>query len=113
MATYEGERKLLKALEVDYDPRIVSHALEAEGLISISLLSEILSLDTDKERAQKLGDHILNEAKRHHDWYCKLLVFLSGNQWLCEIAELLKDEHSKLICPVMYNILVHMQTGGL
>lgn len=95
MATLNDGDKLLKTLELEFDPGAVSHALETEGLISAALLSEILTLTTDRRRAQKLRLHILNEANLHHEWYCKLLAFLSRNKCLSRLAEVLKDEHSK------------------
>ena len=97
MAALDGGDKLLKALELEFDPGSVSHALETEGLISHALLSEILTLNTDRKRAQKLREHILNEANLHYEWYCKLLVFLSRNKCLSGLNEILKNEHSKYL----------------
>ena len=95
MAALNGGDKLLRALELEFDPGSVSHALETEGLITPALLSEILTLDTDRRRAQKLREHILNEANLHHEWYCKLLAFLSRNNGLSGLTEVLKNELSK------------------
>lgn len=95
MAALDDGDKLLKALELDFDPGAVSHALETEGLISHALLSEILTLSTDRRRAQKLREHILSEANLDYEWYCKLLAFLSRNECLSGLTEILKNEHGK------------------
>ncbi len=89
MIVYNSRKELVRMLE--HDPVAISSILTAEGLLSPQLASEILTLDTNKSKAQKLASHILRERETHSDWYCKLLSFLSRHEWLAEIVTILNE----------------------
>ena len=89
MIVYDSREELVRALE--HDPVAISSVLTAEGLLSPQLVSEILTLETNKRQALRLADHILREREIHSEWYSKFLSFLSRHEWLSEIATILND----------------------
>ena len=92
---YDCRKELVRVLE--HDSVAISSVLTAEGLLSPKLLSEILSLNTNKRQAQKLADHILREREINSDWNHKFLNFLSQHEWLAGIASILNDTPCELI----------------
>ena len=95
MIVYDSRKELIKVLE--HDPVAISSILMAEGLLSPQLVSEILTLDTNKRQTRKLADHILREREINPDWNCKILHFLSQHEWLAGIASILNDTPCELI----------------
>ena len=92
---YDSRKELVRILE--HDPIAINSILTAEGLLSPQLVSEILTLDTNKRKAQKLVSHILRERETHSDWYYKFLSFVSRHEWLAEINTILNDLSCELI----------------
>ena len=95
MIVYDCRKELVRVLQ--HDPVAISSVLTAEGLLSPQLLSEILTLDTNKRQARKLADHILREREINSDWNRKFLSFLSQYEWLAGIASILNDTPCELI----------------
>ena len=93
---YDPREELIKVL-AENDPVAISNVLTAEGWLSPQLMSEILTLGTNKRQAQKLADHILREKEIHPEWYRNFLCFLSRHKWLTEIATILNDIQCELI----------------
>lgn len=92
---YDCRKELIRVLE--HDPVAISSVLTVEGLLSPQLVSEILTLDTNRRQAKKLADHILREREIHSEWYRKFLSFLSQYEWLAGIASILNDTPCELI----------------